>query len=416
MRGAVCTSNALNKCFVDIVPTSKNTIFEGGTLGLERNVLTASAIVFLLGLGEELWKKFLPKYLEALGASVNSIGWFGTANDFLDAIYQYPGGWIADRFGRRRAFVLFIGLAAIGYFIYLFSFCWPLLFLGLAFTMAWQSMASPAIFAIIGDALPKEKRARGFTVQAILKRVPVIVAPLLGGIFIAKLGVQSGVRVGLVTTLFFAALALLLARAINVAINTSATTSNVQSVWRSFQASLRRLLVSDIIIRTCEGMAGVFIVLYVTNITGINLAQYGALVAVQVTTSILVYVPAAQLADRIGRKPLVVATFICFALFPIAVVMASSLSMLVFAFIIGGLREIGEPARKAMIVDSAAPHLRGRTVGLYYFMRSLAVTPAAVLGGWLWLTAPAVTFVVAGLIGFIGTIVFAATVTERYAG
>src|SRR5437867_12743156 len=84
------------------------------SLGLERNVAAASAAVFLLGLGEELWKKFLPKYLEALGASTFAIGLFGTAKDFFDAIYQYPGGWLADHLGRRRAFLLFIALASIG--------------------------------------------------------------------------------------------------------------------------------------------------------------------------------------------------------------------------------------------------------------------------------------------------------------
>jgi uncharacterized membrane protein len=49
-----------------------------GYLGLERNVTIASAAVFLLGLGEELWKKFLPKYLEALGAGAGIVGLFGT--------------------------------------------------------------------------------------------------------------------------------------------------------------------------------------------------------------------------------------------------------------------------------------------------------------------------------------------------
>ena len=52
-------------------------------LSLERNVTAASSAVFLLGLGEELWKKFLPKYLEALGASTPVIGLFGTAEDFF---------------------------------------------------------------------------------------------------------------------------------------------------------------------------------------------------------------------------------------------------------------------------------------------------------------------------------------------
>ncbi|HEX6623549.1 MAG TPA: hypothetical protein VF064_07535, partial [Pyrinomonadaceae bacterium] len=80
-------------------------------LGLERNVAVVSAGVFLLGLGEELWKKFLPKYLEALGAGTLTIGLFGTTKDFLDAVYQYPGGWLADRFGRRNSFLAFIGIA-----------------------------------------------------------------------------------------------------------------------------------------------------------------------------------------------------------------------------------------------------------------------------------------------------------------
>jgi hypothetical protein len=80
-------------------------------LGLERNVALASASVFLLGFGEELWKKFLPKYLERLGAGPGIIGLFGTAEDFFDAVYQYPGGWLADRVGRRRAFPVFIAVS-----------------------------------------------------------------------------------------------------------------------------------------------------------------------------------------------------------------------------------------------------------------------------------------------------------------
>jgi MFS family permease len=132
-------------------------------LSLERNISLASAAVFILGLGEELWKKFLPKYLEALGATTFIVGLYGTAEDFFDAIYQYPGGWLADHLGRRRAFLIFVALASLGYVVYLFSPSWPFIFVGLAFVMAWQSMASPAIFALIGDALPRERRAMGFT-------------------------------------------------------------------------------------------------------------------------------------------------------------------------------------------------------------------------------------------------------------
>src|SRR6266545_3670259 len=202
-------------------------------LSLERNVAIASAAVFLLGFGEELWKKFLPKYLEALGASTPIIGLFGTAEDFLDAIYQYPGGWIADRVGRRRAFLIFIAIASAGYLVYHFASSWPLVFVGLALVMAWQSMASPAIFAVIGDSLPQERRAMGFTLQSILKRVPIVIAPVIGGAMIASLGIVRGIRAGLLITLALAALTFLLVLKVNITIKSSEAI-NIRGVWRSF--------------------------------------------------------------------------------------------------------------------------------------------------------------------------------------
>ena len=383
-------------------------------LGLERNVAVSSAAVFLLGLGEELWKKFLPKYLEALGAGAFVVGLFGTAEDFFDAVYQYPGGWLADRAGRRRAFLVFIAVACVGYAAYLLSPSWPWAFVGLAFAMAWHSMASPAVFAVIGDALPKSKRAMGFTLQSMLKRVPMVVSPLIGGALIAAVGVTRGVRIGLIVTLVLAALTALLVLAINVPVKAGAA-ENIRGVWRSFHHALKRLLVSDILIRTCEGMADIFVILYATNVLGLSIARYGVLVAIQIATSIVVYIPAARIADRVGRKPFVIATFLCFSLYPVAVVMSSGFTSLVFAFIIGGLREIGEPSRKAMIVDFARDDLRARTVGLYYLVRSITITPSAAVGGLLWKLAPEVPFMVAGVIGLVGAIVFAATVEERYA-
>ena len=383
-------------------------------LSLERNVSLASVAVFIIGLGEELWKKFVPKYLEALGATTPIIGLFGAAEDFFDAVYQYPGGWLADHLGRRRAFMIFVGIASAGYVVYLLSPSWPFLFVGLALVMAWQSMASPAIFAVIGDSLPRQRRAMGFTLQSILKRLPIVIAPIAGGALIASLSVVKGVHVALLITLLLALLAMMLLSKVNVTIK-PAGTRGIATVWQSFHAVLKRLLVSDVIIRTCEGMTGVITILYVTNVQHFSVARYGTLVAIQMITSIVIYLPAGKIADRVGRKPFVIATFLSFALFPLAVIAASSFTLLVFAFIVGGLREIGEPARKAMIVDFARDDMRARSVGLYYLVRSLSITPAAAIGGLLWSIAPQVPFVVAGVIGLIGTFVFASTVSEKYA-
>jgi len=112
----------------------------------------------------------------------------------------------------------------------------------------------------------------------------------------------------------------------------------------------------------------------------------------------------------------VIATFVAFALFPVAVALARDFETLIVAFVLGGLREVGEPARKALIVDLVQPTVRARSIGLYYLVRSLAIEPAAFIGGLLWRVTPSLPFWVAGAIGLVGVIVFTATVDERYAG
>jgi MFS family permease len=380
--------------------------------GLTPEIVAVSGSMFLLGCGENLWRRFLPKYLQSLGAPITAIGAFGTAEDFLDGVYQYPGGWVADRYGRRFALIAFISLAALGYAVYWVLRSWQLAFLGLALVMAWDSMASPTLFAVVGDALPRAKRAMGFTVQSILRRIPIVVAPTLGGLAVAAYGIRNGVRLGLALSIVMAALTIGVVTRLRIPIIPDQETTTVRHVWRSFPSSLRWLLLSDVFIRTCDGLVDVFLVLYAIDVIGIGAARFGLLIAIQALTTIVVQVPAAHLAERAGKKPFVTATFVAFALFPAGVVLSRSFAWLVVAFIVGGLRELGEPARKALIVDFAAPALRGRVVGLYYLCRSVSIAPAAFVGGLLWRVNPALPFYVAALIGLGGVIAFVVTVEE----
>ena len=384
-------------------------------LGLNRNTASVAGAGFLMALGEELWKRFLPKYLESSGAPLLVVGAYGSTRDLLDGLAQYPGGWISDRYGRRVGLQIFIGIAIIGYLLLASARSWPLIFAGTVLALAWTSMASPTIFAVIGDALPPGRRAMGFSVQSILRRIPIAIAPVLGGMMIAGWGVLAGVRLGLVVTIALAVATLTLVSQVRLELPLQSRSQSIRDVWRSLPQSLRRLLLSDILVRTSEALVDVFLVIYALDVVGVRAPQYGLLVSVQMTTSILAYLPAARLAERIGRKPLVIATFVAFGLFPLAVVSASSFPGLLAAFVVGGLREIGEPARKALIVDLARADLRARSVGLYYLVRSLSITPAALLGALLWRSSPTSPFMVASGFGLMGALVFAATVDETAA-
>jgi len=372
-------------------------------LALEHNILVLLVGLFVIGLGEALWVRFMPKYLEGLGATIVIIGTFASFKKVVDTLYQYPGGWLSDLLGRKRALVMFTLIAIVGYLIYLVSNSWELVFVGTLFVLAWSSMSQPAIFALIGDTLKKSKRAMGFSVQSIWKRVPIVIAPVIGGYLMMRWGLVNGMRIGFVVSIVLALGAVYIQSHFYRTPQKSDNESSASliSVWRLMPKGLRNLLLADCMTRFGSNLAAVYVILLVINLRGKTSVEFGAYIGLQMLVAIALYIPAAWIADHIGRRPLILVTFAIFALFPL-VLIALPPELLLLAFILAGLREFGEPARKALIVDLAADTHRGRVVGLYYMIRGLVVIPAPIIGAVLWGRGYQWPFLAAGLISLIG--------------
>jgi MFS family permease len=367
-------------------------------------VAVLAVALFVYGFGEELWSRFLPEFLRSLGGSALVLGAYGTLRDSLDAAYAYPGGALSDRLGSGRALLLFGAMTTIGIACYLTWSSIPAIFAGLFLVMAWRSLGLPASFAVIGEELRGGRRLVGFTVQAVVKRIPIVLAPPLGGLLIQRLGMRAGLRVGFAISLVLCLVMLFgLRRAFRSRVDRPALAPATASTPFRLQPALRQLLVADCLIRLCEGLPDVFLVVWGIEVVRVSPAQFGVLVAVLTATSLLSYLPAATFAEGVERKPFVVLTYVFFTLFPVAVLSASSFPALVGAYALGGLREVGEPARKSLIVDLADETARGRTVGVYSAIRGFAVAGAAAIGGALWSLRPALTFLVAGALGVLGT-------------
>jgi hypothetical protein len=103
----------------------------------------------------------------------------------------------------------------------------------------------------------------------------------------------------------------------------------------------------------------------------------------------------------------VVTTFLFFTFFPLVLLFCQSFSWLVLAFILRGLKEFGEPTRKALIMDLAPEHRKAAMFGLYYLLRDVIVSAAAFGGAFLWQIGPTINFLVAFSCGLAGTIGFA---------
>lgn len=396
-------------------PTAQKSAGLRDLFALERNIIVLASSTFFLGCGENLWAKFLPKYLQALGASIGLVGLFGTLQEFVDTIYQYPGGRLTDRIGRKNALVLFTGISFGGYLLYLIAPHWLLIFIGLLFAMS-LSLAQPAIFALIGDSLPREKRAMGFTIQSILKRLPLVIAPPIGGLLLGSYGIKGGVRVGLLASLALTALAVFLQKRYYeetfASIKESSKGKSAFVRWKALNPSLRSLLSADCLVRFGDRLVKIFVIFWVMDSIGATAFQYGLLTGLQMAVSILSYIPIARMADRGSRLPFVALSFLFLPMFPLVLFFSKSFIWLILAFLVAGLREIGEPPRKALIVDLAPQEIRGEVVGIYYTLRGFAVMPAAAIGGVIWSFKPQAALLISIVIGLAGFFLLLTRVRE----
>jgi len=300
----------------------------------------------------------------------------------------------------------------VGYATYAWAPSWPVVFVGLVGVMAWKAGAFPTTFAVIGDSLPRERRAVAFSIQSILVRAPRVIGAPLGGVLIASAGILLGVKVALLTTLVLALVVLMVqyfAYRDDRDSDARPQMGTARLVLAEMPSALVRLLAADCLVRIGEGIAASFIVLFVLETRHVSATTYGLLYAVQQSVAIVSYWPGGRIADATGRKPMVALTLLFFAAFPLAVRLASTDTALVAAFVIGGLKEIGEPARKSLIVDLALDERRARTVGAYYAIRNGLVVPAGFIGGLLWQRAAHLPFEVASAVSALGVLMFVMT-------
>jgi len=384
-------------------------------LALRRNTSLLLVALLLAGTGEKLWLGFAPKYIETLGGSILIIGLFDALQTFLGAIYAYPGGWLTDHWGQRKSLLLFSAISIAGYILVLVWQSWLALLLGSFLFLAWSALSLPATLSVIATSLKSNRHTMGVGVQSMIRRVPMMLGPLIGGWLLTRFGWSDGVRYALALcigmSLLTAAFQWFMFEPDNKAPaaqnkKPSAATISFSGVVKTFTPALRKLLMSDILIRFCERIPYAFIILWAMDHGGLTAQQFGYLAVFEMVTAMLCYIPVAHLADKYGRRPFVLITFIFFTLFPVTLIWAHNFAWLALAFVVRGLKEFGEPARKALIIGEAAPALRARTYGAYYLIRDCTVTSGSFLGAWLWYISPQANFIGAAICGTLGTIWF----------
>jgi MFS family permease len=385
-------------------------------LALKRDTVGVMAMVILILLGERMAERFLPIYLLALGGGAITIGLLNGLDNFLSAIYSFAGGYFSDRFGVKRSLLFFNFAAMFGFCIVIFIPSWQAVIVGAVFFLSWSSISLPATMKLITRSLPMEKRTMGVTMLALVRRIPMALGPLLGGVCIGLWGERDGVRAAFVVALLLAVIATIMQQFLidddsltGRRKDADSAEKNPLKLMRHIGPDLRQLLFSDILIRYCEQIPYAFVVVWCmkTIAQPVTAVQFGVLTSIEMVTALLVYVPVAYLADKGGKKPFVLMTFVFFTLFPLALLFCHSFALLVPAFILRGLKEFGEPTRKMLIMELAPEERKAAVFGLYYMLRDIVVALAAFGGAFLWMFSPAANFITAFVFGLIGTVAYA---------
>ncbi len=390
-----------------------------GFLGLRRSTAGVLIMVALVGMGERMAERFLPIYLLALGSGVMAVGLLQAMDNLLSALYSFPGGYLADRVGAKRSLLIFNLVAIGGYSLVIMVPAWQAVLIGAVLFISWSAISLPATLSLIYKVLPHHKRTMGVSLHSLVRRIPMALGPLLGGLFIGMWGERDGVRLAFVAALCMALAALALqqrmieddGRDARAASHGSGLgpEKNPFRLLRLMHPSMKGLLVTDILVRFCEQLPYAFVVVWCmkTIAQPVSAVQFGLLTAIEMTTAVLVYLPVAWLADRGTKKPFVLTTFVFFTLFPLVLLFSRSFAWLIAAFILRGLKEFGEPTRKALIMDLAPAHCKAAMFGVYYLVRDVVVSLAALSGALLWQISPAANLVTAFVFGLIGTVGFA---------
>jgi MFS family permease len=391
-------------------------------LGLKRSMAGLLAMVVLVGMGEHMAERFLPLYLQKLAAGTTgifAIGALAFLDDFLSALYSFPGGYLSERLGHKRALLVFNLISMAGYLIVIFIRQWWAVLVGAALFISWSAISLPAMMDLIAEVMPKTKRTLGVSVHSLVRRVPKMLGPVVGGAFIAAWGVEDGVRYAFVAALALAGLAIVLQQKLIEDVEGGEHAElNPLRLWSAMGPDLRSLLAGDILIRFCERIPDVFVVVWCTEaiVHPVSAFQFGWLSAIEQITAVLCYLPVAHFADRLGKKPFVLATFVFFTLFPVSLLLCQSLMPLVLAFVLRGLKEFGEPTRKALIMDLALDNKKAAMFGLYYLLRDVIVAFAAFGGAVLWSVSPRLNLLTAFGFGVAGTIWFASRGRDLHQG
>lgn len=354
-------------------------------------ILVVSWII--LDFARELPGTYYPLYVQALGGTAATIGLIGAASTASQALVQFPGGYLADKMGRRRLIVTMTFAAAFAWLLYASAPSWHFILIG-AVIGSLCRIYIPALNAMVMDSIPEGRRGTGFGIIFLIESVSTTPAPLIAGLLYARLGLVPSLRLGytLAFMLFVSAAVLRLRleetlrdpEKVSLAeLWRTIPDSVVESfkVWGRIPRSAFAMFTVNVMNIFSFSMVEPVLLLYIVHDLGISPGEWALLATFLFIAMILLAIPGGRLIDRVGKKRPLLISYL--ALIPaVMLVLYGDLKRLFLALPLWGLFIVlGRSASSALIADLVPAEERGKVSGFSNFFNLISSSLGMLLGG-----------------------------------
>jgi MFS family permease len=385
-----------------------------------KNIMAISISVALWGMMGQGYGPFWALYLkDYMGASVTNIGIFSMINTAQSLLFQLPGGLIADRYGRRKLILAGTVFRTFGPVIYFLAPRWEWVIPG-AIVAGMTSLYMPAFNALIAESLPSERRGSGYGVYNTITRIPNIVAPLMGGIFVDRYGLYEGVRMFLLLQVGASIVGIIIRyrNLTETIVHKTSERPPIIPTAKTFKELPRPIFIMIIvsIIGSFSGrLVQDYINLYALDILKITPTHLGIITSIAGLIQMALTLPSGMLSDKYGRKNNIMVSRVVAPVtqYFMATVTGFTPYLLVralngvgIAFGGGGV-QAGGSAWNALVADIVPSEKRATVNGVIGTLTAVVAAPSSVLGGWLWETFyPQLPFQLSAVIGVVAAAIF----------
>jgi MFS family permease len=352
----------------------------------------------LVDFAVELPATYFGLYVLGLGATETILGVIGLSQFLALASLQFPGGYLADKYGRKWLISTMSFGVALSFILYAVAPSWPFILVGVVLMSIFNSTYQPALNAMISDSLPAEKRGMGFSIVMLIASVSTTPSPAVAGLLRANFGLMTGMRIGyaIVVVLFLIAAFFRFfflketvvtgSRPKLQEIFQSYPTALKESfgVWKKVPKSMLYLFLSFSVATFGFAATGLFTVIYATQVLLIDEVAWAFLLAILPITTILMALPMGKLVDKIKRKtPILVATLI-FGLAMYVFVNGDLIRVALALILLGAGQVTMNAAFGALQTDLTPKEQRGKVNGFINFANYIVLAAGSFVGGLLY--------------------------------